>query len=436
MEKKDFDVVVTDLKLPDASGLDVLEFAKRKDEYTEVLMITGYASIDTATSAINMGVSSYLPKPLSIIDFQLQVEKAVASRLFHLKSITLMQHSDQMEPAVKDHLYDLASLYYFTRKLMLSLEVSEIMRITLEEVNQRMNSLCGIIAVDVLGYRELYAMPATGEPDRNAIARIIIDNKEMFPFIDMEKFIKDAEKLYVYKGKQGDPVCLDKVKITGVPLMVTGKSIGMLAAVHEGSKEPDPDQNQFLYIFTSIIASIIEHGYIGILAQQQAKTDSLTGIANHRLFHETLEREIARANRRKGLFTLVLIDIDYFKTINDTYGHQTGDAVLVDLTKRISATIRGGDVLARYGGEEFGLILPDTDIRGAEIFAQRICRDIASHPFVAVQSEIPYTASFGVAQYSGDRPMKKDELVAKADKALYASKRGGKNRVTVSESEV
>ena len=175
----------------------------------------------------------------------------------------------------------------------------------------------------------------------------------------------------------------------------------------------------------------MEHGYSALLARQQAKTDSLTGIANHRLFHQTLEREIARANRKKGNFSLILIDIDDFKKINDTYGHQVGDAVIIDLTRRISAIIRTGDVLARYGGEEFGIILPDTDLFGAETLAGRVLTSVSSSPLIYSQFKISYTVSIGFVVYNGSEPVKKDKLIAVADTALYGSKRNGKNRVSL-----
>ena len=99
LEESEFDVVISDLKLPGVSGLEVLKFAKEKDDFTEIMIITGYASLESATSAINLGVSAYLTKPLAIADFLMQVEKAVATRLFHLKSAMFMKESGDIEPS-------------------------------------------------------------------------------------------------------------------------------------------------------------------------------------------------------------------------------------------------------------------------------------------------------------------------------------------------
>jgi diguanylate cyclase (GGDEF)-like protein len=155
----------------------------------------------------------------------------------------------------------------------------------------------------------------------------------------------------------------------------------------------------------------------------------LTGIANHRSFHEMLSREIARADRIKSEFAFAIIDIDDFKLINDTHGHLVGDAVIKDLTSRIGLMIRKGDTFARQGGEEFSLILPDTSIDGAVILAQRVCARINSVPFVFSDVSVPYTVSIGLTIYSGKNPKNKNALIAAADEALYSAKKGGKNRV-------
>ena len=162
-----------------------------------------------------------------------------------------------------------------------------------------------------------------------------------------------------------------------------------------------------------------------------AETDGLTGLANHRAFHQVLSREIARANRNKLQFSLISMDIDDFKKINDTYGHLMGDAILRDLTGRIMATVRQQDIVARYGGEEFTVILPDTDLRGASILAERVRAGIASVPFSYSESEIPYTVSIGLSVYNGSTPREKRLLIEDADNALYLSKNKGKNCITI-----
>lgn len=433
IDKHNFDVVVTDLKMPGVSGMEVLDYAKNKDEFTEVIVITGYATLDSATLAINQGVYSYMVKPLEMAEFVIQVEKAVASRLFHLRSLELMRQSDDFAPDVRMHVYEITSLYYFIRKLMLSLEITEIMRITLDEVNVRMGACLAVISVSFLGFEDLFVMPSNGEvEEEDAVAFIGRFDKQVIPDAVKTKLVENTFLPVIYKGRQGAPPDLSDVVPLSVPMMVTDRVLGAMTVFLPTSVNPPAHQNQFFYVFSSIVSSVVDHGYIALQARQQAKTDSLTGIANHRHFHETLDREIARANRRGGSFVLVLLDIDNFKQVNDTHGHQVGDAVLVDMTRRIMSIIRGGDVLARYGGEEFGLILPDTELPGARTLAERILITIATRPFVFSQREISYTVSIGLTVYEGGmHSVDKDDLMATADRALYDSKENGKNQLTI-----
>lgn len=436
LEHDDFDVVICDLRLPDMSGLDVLSFAKSKDAYTEVLIITGFATFESASVAINLGASSYIAKPLSLTDLYIQVERAVASRLFHLKSISLMRRSDDMAPEFKDHLSDITALYYFTRRLTLSLEVAEIMRITLEEANRKSGALFCAIGVHAFGYAEIYAMPATGEFETAKVRELFIGKWEtVFPFIDKKRFEDGEVPLTIYKGMQGAAPQFGTTRLLTIPMMITGTAIGTLALFFE-EKAAAPNAPQFLYIISSIVSPLIEHGYGVLQARQLAKTDGLTGIANHRSFHEALDREIARVNRKGGVFSLLVMDLDDFKRINDTYGHPVGDAVLKDLVGRVSENIRTVDIFSRYGGEEFGLVLPETDQGGAEVLAQRIKNAINAKPFTYAQHEIAYTASMGLVVYDGRKPEKKDALIARADSAMYVSKRGGKNRISIGAATV
>jgi len=430
IDAHDFDVVITDLKMPDISGIEVLEYAKRKDEYTEVIVMTGYASLDSATVAINQGVNSYLLKPLQMSEFSIQVEKAVASRLFHLRSIELMRQTDDFSPDVKMHIHEITSLYYFIRKLMLSLEIPEIMRITLDEAICRIGAQVAMVSITLPGVRELYVMPAYGELGEEAFA-ILVGRFSPQLFAEGENGTDFSADPVRFKGRQGEFSLSAEVQPISVPMMVADRLFGVLTVFVAPGDATTAEHNQYLYVFSSIVSSVIDHGYVARQARQQAKTDSLTGISNHRHFHETLDREISRANRRSSQFALILIDIDNFKRINDTFGHQVGDAVLINMTERISSMIRAGDILARYGGEEFGIILPDTDLEGAEILAARIIQAIDTRSFIFSQREIHYTVSIGLAVYYGRSPVTKDRLIAAADGALYYSKEHGKNRFSV-----
>jgi two-component system, cell cycle response regulator len=162
--------------------------------------------------------------------------------------------------------------------------------------------------------------------------------------------------------------------------------------------------------------------------EERATTDGLTGLTNHRAFQERLSHLHALAERTNQKYSLILTDIDHFKSINDTYGHPIGDQVL----KRVSAIFAGRarkvDIVARYGGEEFVLVLPDTDAVGAEHFANKLREEMAEQVMASEHGNFKITLSMGVAEFPGDG-QERLELIEKADQALYYCKEHGRNCV-------
>jgi two-component system cell cycle response regulator len=165
---------------------------------------------------------------------------------------------------------------------------------------------------------------------------------------------------------------------------------------------------------------------------RQALTDDLTGLANRRHGAHQLGREIALCVRHGRLLALLHVDVDHFKTINDTHGHQAGDQVLVEVARRLAAAMRTGDELARWGGDEFVAILPDTDVAGALRAAERVRMTVAAHPVAVAGMVLGVTVSVGWASWSGDTP---DDLLARADRALYTAKDAGRDQVSPASAQ-
>ena len=182
-------------------------------------------------------------------------------------------------------------------------------------------------------------------------------------------------------------------------------------------------------IFKFLPAGELETVFYGNL-DSAAHTDPLTHIYNKGYLMDVLEAEFKRAKALHSDFSLIFFDLDHFKKINDTYGHDAGDFVLKELTQLIKTSqIRPKDIFARYGGEEFVILLANTNIKSATDFAERVRSAIEAHAFVYEGKRLPVTTSLGVAEIlSGiESPQ---SLLKSADKALYASKSGGRNRVT------
>jgi diguanylate cyclase (GGDEF)-like protein len=157
--------------------------------------------------------------------------------------------------------------------------------------------------------------------------------------------------------------------------------------------------------------------------------DGLTQIHNKRYLFEALEKELIRARRYERELSLIIFDIDFFKRINDQYGHLAGDHVLRELARVVQERIRRDEVFARYGGEEFVIVLPETGIGGARALAEDLRERVASHAFVFQAERIPVTISIGCAQLSKD-DRAATELIQRADEKLYEAKRAGRNRVS------
>jgi diguanylate cyclase (GGDEF)-like protein len=164
-----------------------------------------------------------------------------------------------------------------------------------------------------------------------------------------------------------------------------------------------------------------------------AITDALTGLYNRRRFLDVLSKEFEKERRYSTPFSIIMMDIDFFKKINDNYSHQTGDRVLKEISDIISGSIREIDTAARYGGEEFVVVLPNTDKENARISAERMRSSISSYKFPEVSYNI--TVSFGISGLPDSLLVNQDKLLRCADYALYRAKQNGRNRVEVAEGK-
>ena len=167
--------------------------------------------------------------------------------------------------------------------------------------------------------------------------------------------------------------------------------------------------------------------------EELSNTDGLTKITNRRHFMEVFELEFMRAERYSAAMTYVMIDLDHFKRINDEYGHLVGDRALIACANVLREGLRAHDVVARYGGEEFALLLPETDLAGARVVAERYRRRIEETTIAVGEQTVNMTASLGVACCPHDQVNSIDDLIRLADDALYRAKQDGRNRVVFAE---
>ncbi|PYP89750.1 MAG: hypothetical protein DMG65_13005 [Candidatus Angelobacter sp. Gp1-AA117] len=215
-----------------------------------------------------------------------------------------------------------------------------------------------------------------------------------------------------------------------VPLFVSNRVMGSMQLFCTESEAFKREDAQLLWIMSLVAENLLTREYANEGLLRFAFTDYLTGLKTRGYFEQQLELEFKRAERRRQKFALLMIDIDHFKQLNDTFGHHVGDQVLRDVASILMKDMREVDTVARYGGEEFVIILPETTESGARYVAQRLRRAVEQAKFFAgsPQAIQHLTISIGIAVYDADAQFKRD-LIEFADAALYSAKHGGRNQV-------
>lgn len=216
-----------------------------------------------------------------------------------------------------------------------------------------------------------------------------------------------------------------------LPLISFGESLGVLALESATANAFDPMDMQPLESVADICATAIKNATFVETVKQQAYVDGLTGVFNRRLFEVRLLEEMERAQRYDSALSLIMVDIDHFKKLNDEFGHLLGDEVLKQVSALFGQQLRKADVVCRYGGEEFVIVVPETTGENAMGVADKLRRAVETHLFPGVPR--PVTVSLGVAEYP-QQGKTRDEIVKAADSALYASKQAGRNRVTAASA--
>ncbi|MGQ9629894.1 MAG: diguanylate cyclase [bacterium] len=248
--------------------------------------------------------------------------------------------------------------------------------------------------------------------------------------------VSDAKSDPRFYRKADEVSQFETKSVMCVPLLRKDQVIGVVEVLNKLESAGGPAFNEE---DLEIFKALANHASIAIenaKLYELATVDGLTKVYIHRYFQLRLAEELKRAMRYNKNLSLIMLDIDHFKRFNDTYGHQQGDAVLVNVARLLKKVARETDIVARYGGEEFALILPETDGAGAGILAERLRSEVENHRVPSDKGFLQVTISLGVASYPQNNIKDKDDLIKKADMALYNAKRGGRNRVCLYEDRL
>ncbi len=229
----------------------------------------------------------------------------------------------------------------------------------------------------------------------------------------------------VYQDQQNTAIGLGASTIA-IPIMIQGEIEAIICLEAEQSEsETSSTRTHFFEAIASTAGNALRNVQMFEEMKHLARTDFLTALPNHRFFQSTLSRELSRAQRHNHALSLLIVDLDFLKKVNDRFGHPAGDTVIRGVAKTIQSTCREIDFAARYGGEEFVVILPETNLDGAILVAERVRTSIEATD-VGVVGQV--TASVGIANYPANAASKED-LIRVADQALYVAKDGGRNQV-------
>ncbi len=278
------------------------------------------------------------------------------------------------------------------------------------------------VALEHIGYKVTAFQDAQNALDEleNEIYDLIITDLKM-PIFSGIRFIKEAKKI-----SPGS----DLIVMTGFPSVETAVKCMKLGAADYIAKPLDREYLNLIVRKVLYKRTLEKRAAEREYYEQISRIDGLTGLYNRGYFQNLMDSEISRAERYKHNFSLLMVDIDDFKKINDTYGHQVGDEVLKELASLLNSFIRKHDAVARYGGEEFAIILPQTAKKDGRLFGNRVVNGIASSKVKEISKDNRLTISAGLAGYPDDAHTQKD-LIKKADDALYHAKRKGKNTLCV-----
>lgn len=413
IDSSQFDVVISDLVMPDMSGLEVLQRTKQHNTLTDVIVITGHGSMESAINALKNGASDYIIKPLNEDELLHTV-----SSCFEKKK--LLAENQEMRQSLR--------LYEVSKAVTSTLDVNKLYNVSLDALLQIIPGEAGVISFyeDDRKRLEIKAIRHIGLA---AGDKVVSAFKEY-----LEKDIRDGTNIAVVSKADLRGEAEESLKeynsILIAPLSRGSVSIGYILILSSLGKSGynlrDIKNAAFINEHAS---SAFDNAMKYSEAKEMAFIDSLTGLYNSKYLEAALERELKRADRLMSPVTVLFMDLDNFKKINDTNDHLVGSKVLVEVGKIILKCVREVDTVIRYGGDEYVVILVDADYNVAMMVANRIRASIEAQRFLEEDAlDIRITASIGVATYPIHTRDKK-ELLKIADKAMYRAKDISRNVV-------
>ncbi len=385
--QNDIDLIISDINMPKMNGLDMCEQIRKINNEMPLVITSAHNDTNFLRKAIEVGVNTYAMKPIDLYQLIESIIKAMEPILLKRKLIEL---NLSLESKIEQEVSKIKSILDAQDNIII---VTHNENIT--NVNKKFLDFFEIKNFD----------------DFTSSGKNIFDFfQEEFGFITKEKINKQESWIQYIK---------DLHEIDRIVKIKNSSNEEKIFAINVDFYENK--DNYYVFSLTDI-TKLKEKSN---LLEYQASHDKLTGLFNRNRFDELYSKEIKRAKRYENNLSIILFDIDDFKNVNDNYGHQIGDEVLIEISKILLNNVREPDICVRWGGEEFLILLPQTNLEGAKAVAEKIRVTIIEKPLT--EKNLPISASFGVCQM--DENDDDFSLISKSDKLLYLAKKSGKNIV-------
>lgn len=408
------------------------------------VIISGIVDAQDAANALRNGADDWLPRPLRVAELLARVAALLSARAeIRNVRLRLLRREEELQRA-QDDIATTRQLVEILNEVTAELTASEIYRVLARRVARALDLRhCSIVLAStgdatgtvVATYDDPAITDLQVQIERYPELATALRTNRVVLVADVlqDPMFKEVRQLWKREGRTA-PVR----SVLAIPFTLDRRRSGIFfLRTERGERALSTEDSDFAEIVIRAAVAAIRRAQAlestradNLRLEQLATTDSLTRLLNRRALLERLSVEVDRARRFRQQLSLLMVDLDHFKSINDQHGHLVGDGILREMGTVLSGGVRTVDVVARYGGEEFVLILPETATEGAVVFAERLRERVAEHRFdLGTEPIFHLTCSVGVATFPSPRVASPEDLFARADEALYRAKSGGRNQV-------